>query len=116
MLEQFKSEAARFFLTYFKEVSKVFEDAWEGRKYSIKSTSALRAFLQVTPDVYARATANGMGGAEAIRTILAPWRDRVGSARFETAGAWRAKVAGGGKETTRLLARELLAALGGGSA
>jgi hypothetical protein len=46
------------------------------------------------------------------RSLLAPWGTRVGSSRFETAGAWKAKAAGGGKETTRVLARELVAGLG----
>jgi DGQHR domain-containing protein len=87
---RFETEAKEFFLAYFKEVAHVFAQAWDGKKYSIKSTMA-----------------------DALRTVLAPWAERVGSARFETAGAWRAKVAGGGKETTRLLARELVAALGG---
>ncbi|MHB8875390.1 MAG: DGQHR domain-containing protein [Myxococcaceae bacterium] len=112
--ERFKAEAAPFFLAYFKEVAGVFEEAWGGKKYSIKSASALRAFIQVSPEVLARAMATGPASREeALRAVLAPWRERVGSARFETAGAWRAKVGGGGKETTRLLARELGAALGG---
>jgi hypothetical protein len=44
--------------------------------------------------------------------MVGPWATKIGGARFETAGAWRAKAAGGGKETTRVLARELMAALG----
>jgi len=111
---RFESEAKEFFLAYFKEIAHVFAQAWNGKKYSIKSTMALRAFIQVTPDVLARAlVVGGASRADALRTVLAPWGERVGSARFETAIAWRAKIAGGGKETTRLLARELLAALGG---
>jgi len=111
---RFEAEAKEFFLTYFKEIARVFAQAWDGKKYSIKSTMALRAFILITPEVLARAlTVGGATRAEALQTVLAPWADRIGSARFETAGAWRAKIAGGGKETTRLLARELLAALGG---
>jgi hypothetical protein len=111
---RFEAEAKEFFLAYFKEIARVFAQAWEGKKYSIKSTMALRAFIQITPDVLACAlTVGGATRAEAVRSVLAPWAERIGSARFETAGAWRAKIAGGGKETTRLLARELLAALGG---
>jgi len=111
---RFEAEAKEFFLSYFKEIARVFPQAWDGKKYSIKSTIALRAFIQITPEVLARAlAAGGASRAEAIRTVLAPWADRIGSARFETAVAWRAKIAGGGKETTRLLARELCAALGG---
>jgi DGQHR domain-containing protein len=114
LVARFEAEAKEFFLAYFKEIARVFATAWDGKKYSIKSSIALRAFLQVTPDVLSRAlAAGGASRADALRTVLAPWADGIGSARFETAGAWRAKVAGGGKETTRLLARELLAALGG---
>ncbi len=114
--EQFRAEAAAFFLAYFKEIASVFEGAWAGKKSSIKSASALRAFIQVTPEVLARATASGAASrSESLKVTLAPWRAQLGSARFETAGAWRAKVGGGGKETTRLLARELVAALGGAS-
>jgi DGQHR domain-containing protein len=112
--ERFQGEAKEFYLAYFKEVARVFDGAWTAKKYSIKSASALRAFIQVTPDVLARALATGAASrSDALRTALAPWRERIGSARFETAGAWRAKIAGGGKETTRLLARELVSALGG---
>ena len=111
---RFEAEVKEFFLAYFKEVARLFAQAWDGKKYSIKSTMALRAFIQVTPEVLGRAlAAGGASRADALRTVLAPWAERVGSARFETAGDWRAKIAGGGKETTRLLARELVAALGG---
>lgn len=113
LFERFKPDAAAFFLAYFKEVSRVFSDAWEGKKYSIKTASALRAFIQVAPEVLGRAMKTGLARGEALQATLGPWRDRVGSARFETAAAWKAKLSGGGKETTRLLARELLAALGG---
>lgn len=114
LAEHFKKEAASFYLAYFKEIARVFDDAWAGRKYSIRSTSAVRAFIQASPEVLQRAVAaNATSRTDALRVVLAPWRDRIGSDRFETAGAWRAKVAGGGKETTRLLARELIAALGG---
>jgi DGQHR domain-containing protein len=113
VFERFEAEAKEFYLAYFKEVARVFDDAWEKKKYSIKSAIALRAFIQATPDVLQRALASGASArADALRTALAPWRERIGSARFETAGAWRAKIAGGGKETSRLLARELVSALG----
>ena len=114
LVARFESEAKEFFLAYFKEIARVFGQAWDGKKYSIKSTMALRAFILITPEVLARAlVVGGASRADAVRTVLAPWAERIGSARFETAGAWRAKIAGGGKETTRLLARELVAALGG---
>ena len=110
---RFESEAKEFFLAYFKEIARVFSQAWDGKKYSIKNTIALRAFIQIVPEVAARVMAEGGSSrTDALRTILAPWGERIGSARFETAGAWRGKVAGGGLGTTRLLARELVAALG----
>ena len=112
--ERLEREAKEFYLAYLKEVARVFDEAWTGKKYSIKSAIALRAFIQVTPEVLRAALRTGLPArAEALRAALAPWRDRIGSARFETAGAWRAKIAGGGKETTRLLARELTSAIGG---
>jgi DGQHR domain-containing protein len=114
LVARFEAEAKDFFLAYFKEIARVFEQAWNGKKYSIKSSTSLRAFIQVTPEVLARALAvGGASRTDALRTVLAPWGERIGDARFETTGAWRAKIAGGGKETTRLLARELVAALGG---
>ena len=92
LVARFEPEAKEFFLAYFKEVARVFATAWDGKKYSIKSTMALRAFLQIAPEVLARAlTAGGTSRADALRTVLAPWAERIGSGRFETAGAWRAK-------------------------
>ena len=44
-------DARRFFVSYFKQVAIVFGTAWNGRKYSIKSATALRAFVRVAPDV-----------------------------------------------------------------
>src|SRR3954463_4058683 len=38
-------EAKKFFVNYFKQVAQVFTGAWNGRKYSIRSASALRAFV-----------------------------------------------------------------------
>src|SRR5882762_4921111 len=42
-------EAKKFFVNYFKQIALVFGGAWNGRKYSIKSASALRAFIRVAP-------------------------------------------------------------------
>src|SRR6188768_1033488 len=39
-------EARKFFVNYFKQIALVFGGAWNGRKYSIKSASALRAFVR----------------------------------------------------------------------
>src|ERR1700756_3212087 len=44
----FHEDAKKFFVNYFKQVSVVFGAAWNGRKYSIKSGTALRAFLRVS--------------------------------------------------------------------
>ena len=45
----FREDSKRFFVNYFKQVSVVFGAAWNGRKYSIKSAAALRAFIRVAP-------------------------------------------------------------------
>src|SRR5215211_2616604 len=47
-------EAKKFFVNYFKQIALVFGGAWNGRKYSIRSASALRAFIRVAPDVIRR--------------------------------------------------------------
>src|SRR6187397_782621 len=49
--EQFREESKKFFVNYFKQIATIFESAWNGRKYSIKSATALRAFIRVAPDV-----------------------------------------------------------------
>src|SRR6187431_472734 len=51
---EFLGDSKRFFVNYFKQVSVVFGAAWNGRKYSIKSAAALRAFIRVAPDVVRR--------------------------------------------------------------
>ena len=51
---EFREDSKRFFVNYFKQVSVVFGAAWDGRKYSIKSATALRAFIRVAPDVVRR--------------------------------------------------------------
>src|SRR6476469_7764235 len=52
--EDFRDEAKRFFVNYFRQVSVVFGAAWNGRKYSIRSAQALRAFIRVAPDIVQR--------------------------------------------------------------
>jgi DGQHR domain-containing protein len=110
---RFLDNAKRFFLNYFKQIAHVFETAWNGRKYSIKTGMALRAFLRVVPDVIAaiRANRRDPADANAIREVLAPWADAIGDARFETEGEWRQKLAGGTSSTVDQLARELRGAL-----
>ncbi len=111
--DRFLDHAKRFFLNYFKQISHVFEKAWHGRKYSIKTGMALRAFLRVVPDVIATIKTNRRDPADAnaIREVLAPWAENIGDARFETEGEWRQKLAGGTSSTVDQLARELRGAL-----
>jgi DGQHR domain-containing protein len=110
---RFNEVAPRFFLNYFKQVAAVFPKAWVGRKYSIKTGTALRAFLRVVPDVLraVRDESSDPADARAIARVLAPWGERVGDARFETEGEWRGKLAGGTSGTVELLSRDLRNAL-----
>lgn len=110
---RFLDDAKRFFLNYFKQIAHVFPSAWNGRKYSIKTGMALRAFLRVVPDVVAAVKANRRDPADAnaIREVIAPWAETIGDARFETEGEWRQKLAGGTSSTVDQLARELRGAL-----
>jgi DGQHR domain-containing protein len=110
---RFHDNAPRFFLNYFKQIAKVFPKAWVGRKYSIKTAMALRAFLRVVPDVMraVREQSQDVADAHAIARTIAPWADEIGDARFETEGEWRGKLAGGTRGTVELLARELRSAL-----
>jgi DGQHR domain-containing protein len=111
--DDFMEHAERFYLLYFKEIARVFEEAWASKRYSLRSLIALRAFVQVSQEVVPRVMGAGGDPRLAVRALMAPWATNPGVARFETAGAWREKAAGGGKETTRVLARELIANLGG---
>src|SRR6476661_2933780 len=52
--DDFREESKRFFVNYMKQVAQVFGAAWNGRKYSIRSAAALRAFIRVAPDVVRR--------------------------------------------------------------
>ena len=110
---RFRDEAPRFFVTYFKQIAHVFPRAWGGRKYSIKTAMALRAFLRVVPDVLAavRAARGDVLGAHDVGRALAPWGELIGDSRFETEGEWRDKLAGGTRGTVDVLARELRGAL-----
>jgi DGQHR domain-containing protein len=101
-------EAKKFFVNYFKQIALVFGGAWNGRKYSIRSASALRAFIRVSPDVVRRLDQEhaDRGDFRAIGRVIAPWGRRIGDLRFETEGAW--KRAG---TTVDSLAKELRLAL-----
>lgn len=108
-----RDEAPRFFLAYFKQIAQVFPRAWNGRRYSIKTATALRAFIRVVPQVLAQLHADRADvlDARAIGYVLAPWAERIGDARFETDGEWKARLAGGARATITALARELRRAL-----
>src|SRR6187431_3263136 len=87
----FRDDAKKFFVNYFKQVSVVFSAAWNGRKYSIKSAAALRAFVRVAPDVVRRLDQEHADRTDfrAIGRVIGPWGRRIGDLRFETDGAWK---------------------------
>jgi DGQHR domain-containing protein len=107
--KEFEQNGKRFFLNYFKAIQTLFPKAWAGRKYSIKTGAALRAFIRVSPDVMARSKElkNDPFDHFGIREAIRPWGERIGEGRFETDGEWRKKLAGGTRGTVELLAREL---------
>jgi DGQHR domain-containing protein len=106
--QEFQEEAKKFFVNYFKQIALVFGGAWNGRKYSIRSATALRAFIRVAPDVVLRLDQEHVerGDFRAIGRVIAPWGRRIGDVRFETEGAWKR-----GGTTVESLARELRLAL-----
>ena len=106
--QEFQEEAKKFFVNYFKQIALVFGGAWNGRKYSIRSATALRAFIRVAPDVVRRLDQEHAerGDFRAIGRVIAPWGRRIGDVRFETEGAWKR-----GGTTVESLARELRLAL-----
>ena len=69
----------------------VFTAAWNGRKYSVRSAAALRAFVRVAPDVIRRLDQEHADRSDyrAIGRVIAPWGRRIGDLRFETDGAWK---------------------------
>ena len=101
-------EARKFFVNYFKQIALVFGGAWNGRKYSIRSAAALRAFIRVAPDVVRRLDQEhaDRGDFRAIGRVIAPWGRRIGDLRFETDGAWKRSGT-----TVDSLAKELRRAL-----
>jgi DGQHR domain-containing protein len=106
--DDFREESRRFFVNYLKQVALVFTAAWNGRKYSIKSAPALRAFIRVAPDVVRRLDQERADRVDfrAIGRVIAPWGRRIGDLRFETDGAWTRNGS-----TVEGLARELRLAL-----
>ncbi len=107
--KDFEQNGKRFFLNYFKAIQMLFPKAWVGRKYSIKTGAALRAFIRVSPDVMARSRELKKDPFDhfGIREAIKPWAERIGEVRFETDGEWRKKLAGGTRGTVELLGREL---------
>jgi DGQHR domain-containing protein len=89
--EAFREDAKKFFVNYFKQIANIFEPAWNGRKYSIKSAAALRAFIRVAPDVVLKIDQLHADRADsrAIGRVISPWGRRIGSLRFESDGAWK---------------------------
>jgi len=112
-MQELRHGAKRFFLNYMKAVSSTFPNAWAGRKYSIKTGAALRAFIRTAPDVMARARElrRDPFDLNAIREAIKPWGERLRDRRFETEGEWKLKLAGGTRGTVEVLARELRDAL-----
>src|SRR5919112_1786024 len=89
--EAFREESRRFFVNYLKQVAQLFSAAWNGRKYSIKTATALRAFIRVAPDVVRRLDQEhaDRGDFRAIGRVISPWGRRIGDLRFESEGAWK---------------------------
>jgi DGQHR domain-containing protein len=112
-LQALRGGAKRFFLNYIKALSTTFPTAWAGRKYSIKTGAALRAFIRAAPDVMARARElrRDPFDLNAIREAIKPWGERLRDRRFETEGEWKLKLAGGTRGTVEVLTRELRDAL-----
>src|SRR5688500_12853903 len=104
----FRDESKKFFVNYLKQVASLFESAWHGRKYSIRSATALRAFIRVAPDVIQRIDQQHADRTDyrAIGRVIAPWGRRIGTLRFETEGAWKRQGT-----TVDQLAKELKLAL-----
>jgi DGQHR domain-containing protein len=106
--DAFRDESKKFFVNYLKQVAQVFNAAWGGRKYSIKSATAMRAFIRVAPDVVRRLDQEHADRTDfrAIGRVISPWGRRIGDLRFETEGAWKRSGT-----TVDSLAKELRLAL-----
>ncbi len=104
--DAFREESKKFYVNYLKQVAQVFNAAWSGRKYSIKSATAMRAFIRVAPDVVQRLDQEHADRTDfrAIGRVISPWGRRIGDLRFETQGAWK-------QTTVDQLAKELRLAL-----
>src|SRR5207249_894785 len=96
-MNELRQNAKRFFLNYMKAVAGVFPTARAGRKYSIKTGAALRAFIRVAPDVIARARhlKREPYDLNSIRESVKPWADSLKDPRSETDGRGKHKLADG---------------------
>ncbi len=105
--DAFREESKKFYVNYLKQVAQVFNAAWSGRKYSIKSATAMRAFIRVAPDVVQRLDQEHADRTDfrAIGRVISPWGRRIGDLRFETQGAWKSGT------SVEALAKELRLAL-----
>jgi DGQHR domain-containing protein len=101
-------DARKFFVNYLKQIAVVFNAAWNGRKYAIRSAPALRAFIRVAPDVIRRLDQEHAERSDfrAIGRVISPWGRRIGDLRFETDNAWKRSGT-----TVDSLAKELRLAL-----
>jgi DGQHR domain-containing protein len=109
MSREFRENARRFFLNYFKATARAFPVAFAGRKYSIRTATALRAFIRIVPYVIAMIRSRGgdVWSAGELDAALRPWAEAIGDRRFETETVWKEKLTGGTRSAVEILAREL---------
>ena len=104
----FLDDSKRFFVNYFKQIALVFGGAWNGRKYSIKSATALRAFVRVAPDVVRRLDQEHADRVTSARSAASSRRGAAASATCASRPRARGSAAARPVES---LARELKLAL-----
>lgn len=111
-----EEQARDFLVKYFKQLKFTFPEAWSGRKYSIKSPIALRAFLLAAPAVLSRIRQEKgeVTDAVTIRKTIEPWATKITSARFQTDGEWQRKLVQSARRSAEILARDLTEALESG--
>ena len=109
MSKEFRENARRFFLNYFKAAARAFPVAFAGRKYAIRSATSLRAFIRIVPYVIAMIRSRGgdVWSAGELDAALRPWAEAIGDRRFETETVWKEKLTGGTRSAVEILAREL---------
>jgi DGQHR domain-containing protein len=107
--KEFRENARRFFLNYFKAAARAFPVAFAGRKYSIRTATSLRAFIRIVPYVIAMIRSRGgdVWSAGELDAALRPWAEVIGDRRFETETVWKEKLTGGTRSAVEILAREL---------